>query len=49
VAKEARLAFTEQNAKGAGLFKREVHPHDSGSDLIARTIANGLLQAGVIP
>ncbi len=49
IVREGRKAFTAANAAGVGLFKREVHPHDSGSDLIARTIAGGLLDAGLVP
>lgn len=49
IAREARKAFTAQNAAGVGLFKREVHPNDSGSDLVARTIADGIAAAGLIP
>lgn len=47
--RETRQAFAAQNAAGTGLFKREVHPNDSGSELVARTIAEGLLGAGLIP
>jgi len=34
---------------GGPLFKHEVHPYDAGSDLIARTIADGLLAADALP
>jgi lysophospholipase L1-like esterase len=48
IVREGRKAFMDENAKGVGLFKREVHPNDSGSDLVARTIADGILRAGLI-
>ncbi len=49
IVREGRKAFTTENAAGIGLFKREVHPNDSGSNLVARTIAEGILRAGLIP
>jgi lysophospholipase L1-like esterase len=34
---------------GKHLFKNDVHPLDEGSDLIARTIAEAIVQKGLLP
>jgi lysophospholipase L1-like esterase len=48
----ARVADEEERhfqATGEHLFKNDVHPFDAGSELIARAVADALVEAGLLP